>query len=78
MTGETIIPWFQDWQPCCVLEHNVTSWRLFLGKIDYIRGDASSKGPEWFNQCQKSVSETGHGPINFSSTVVKDFDRNTT
>lgn len=50
----------------------------FLGETDYIGGDASSKGLEWFNQCRKSVSEADHGPIKISSTVVKGFDRNTT
>lgn len=51
---------------------------VFLGETDYMIGDAGSKGPEWFSQCWKSVSEGDDSPIDFSSTVVKGADHNTT
>ncbi|EFY89485.1 hypothetical protein MAC_04504 [Metarhizium acridum CQMa 102] len=44
---------------------------VFLGETDYIIGDTGSKGPEWVNQCRKSISEADDGRIDLSSIVVK-------
>lgn len=51
---------------------------VFLGETDFMIGDAGSKGPEWFNKCWKSVSDAEDSPIDYSSTVVKGADHNTT
>ncbi|TWU72037.1 hypothetical protein ED733_001494 [Metarhizium rileyi] len=51
---------------------------VFLGETDFMVGDAGSKGPEWFNQCWKAVSDADDSPIDYSCTVVKGSDHNTT